>query len=264
MRLAFILVAAVVLLASGGNADACECAMSSVGVLPAEGSAAPTNTRIWTGASSDMVQITDSAGVVPATRTVVTYGRGSVTVWTPSRELAANSTVEVLMDGLRFSFTTTNGPDLEAPAPPEVEHITTVAIPGLPTCFPIGERQTTAQVEVQGEGAVLLADVNGASSLNEGTIEGAVTDLVTKGPFVLADLCGTWPGGETARVRVSAFDLAGNFSSWSQERRVVMPPVGRFDACRCSIPGGGSGRSSLLWTVVAVLAVVWRRRQRSG
>ncbi len=262
MRPSILALTAVALLAASSDVSACECALAGVPFLPLAGSAAPTNTRLWTSFDSATVSIIDRDGVVPASRTALTFPAGSVNVWTPSRELAPNSTVEVVIDGQDFSFTTTSGADLDAPEPPALEHITTMAVPGLPTCFNFGKRVKTAQVEIRSDGTINLADVNRTAVLNEAMIDGAVSDLRTTDPIMLSELCGSWPGGEAAQVRFSTFDLAGNFSSWGPERRVVMPPVGRFDACACGSPGSGHDPLALFCVCVAARVGAQRARRR--
>lgn len=260
-RYAFAIVA-IVFLAVSGDADACECALSGVPFLPSAGTTAPTNTRIWTSFDSDTISITDRDGVVPASRTTLRFPAGLVIVWTPSRELAPNSTVDVVVQGQEFSFLTSQGPDLEPPAPPAVEHITTMSFPGLPTCFSPGERVKSAQIDILTDGSINLADVNRTAMVNEVMVDGTVSDLRTEAPIFLSELCGSWPGGETARVRLSAFDLAGNFSTWGPERLVVMPPMGRFDACQCSKLGSGYHPSSLFCVCAAAIVVARRHRRR--
>jgi len=251
--------AAAAFLAATGDAKACECALAGIPFLPLAGSTAPTNTRIWTSLDSATISIIDRDGALPASRTTLGFPAGRVIVWTPARELAANSTVNVSIDGQEFSFTTAGGPDLEAPEPPTVEHITTFSFPGLPTCFSLGERVQSAQIDIRSDGTINLADVNGSSMLNEVLIDGTVSDLRTADPISLSEVCGNWPGGEAARLRVSTFDLAGNFSTWSRERRVVMPPVGRFDACSCGTLGAGHNPFGLF--NISLAALVARRRQ---
>lgn len=232
--LACVSLAAAVLL-HPAPARACSCQVGFNATLPADGAIdVPTNTKIWidgvldcNGYPSEMApRLLDPDGAdVPFTMTCLNSGNFYVQVLVlhPDAPLLPDTTYTVQPPTqIEFQFTTGAGTDDTPPEIPvevdrAVEH--TRAGP-RDTCFNDAEHWAT--LTVTGEAALFVLDAGETTDLDPVAVAGTVAE-VTAGDvlFLGSTAChgDNFPGGASRRaettIRYGAFDLAGNFSGWS-------------------------------------------------
>lgn len=261
------LVAALVALGVG-TARACSCGSFVDVRTPQPGaSEVPTNTSIWLGISEEFdfhvdaleqefVLFSPEGESLELSSTRIMVDDGDVLVITSTAQLEANARYELwLCDGMRCrdevtDFVTGDGPDFQPPElPTELDREHDGRGPG-----PCG-RAKWVDFTVEHEG-ILLVDVAGAANIDAEARTGRAT-LATSSPhFTLGrGLClGGWPGGRSADIRLAAFDLAGNFSGWSEPTSVSL------SGCGCHT----SGRDGSWLALVCVLALSRRRTTGAG
>jgi MYXO-CTERM domain-containing protein len=255
-------------------AEACSCIdpmQSTSLVAPADGATdVPVNARIWVG-SGQMPPLTDEQTGQPkepavqllddqdqfvvGTQSIIQSTDGLVYVFTPAQPLGAGRTYRARANGAGIAaFTTGSGTDTEAPAVPSVVSEDSDAAPNRegPACGP----SYWVRYELKTDGILTVADRDGTSTLNPEALSGTVTSLEQGTAFQLGrNACvDNWPGvksGDTGQVRFGTFDLAGNFSGFSQPREATIPY-----GCGCS---AGAAPGSALVLGLAMLA---RRRKR--
>jgi hypothetical protein len=248
------------------TARACSCGASVDVRAPQPGaSEVPTNTSIWLGFShnfelqlealgQEFVLFSPEGESLQLSSTRIIVDAGFLLVITPNAPLEANARHELwLCDAMTCrdevtNFVTGDGPDLEVPELPiELDREHDGHGPG-----PCGRaRWVTFEVEHEG---ILLVDVSGAASLDAEARTGRTT-LATSSPrFTLGEgLCLLgWPGGKSNDIRLGAFDLAGNFSGWSEPTSVSL------SGCGCHT----SGRKGSLLALIGLLALYRRRSAR--
>jgi MYXO-CTERM domain-containing protein len=253
-------------------ARACSCVWGSDLLAPADGEVGvPTNARIWLGArrlgwwaldstAPPTVSLENDQGTVPAARSVLASAGDSLTIITPAQELQPSTAYRILADSrLLGSFTTGAGPKLDAPAVPvEVERLTYASGPfsGTSSCG----STNSVYLRIRSDGLIAVLDKDGASTLDPAALSGSAADVSTPKELIglSSGLCRrNWPGagwGDSASVRLGTFDIAGNFSGWSEPIEVSIPLVG----CGCS--AGAGPASGLL--VLAGLGALARRGRR--
>jgi hypothetical protein len=270
------LAAATVLLAMPAPAHASSCTTYPMHVLPDESTPdVPTNARIWyvgqslqgyVDESGSLVtceeppRLLDAAGVeVPTTARSFSFAY----VLVPDAPLAQGDTYTIehgcLFGAISFpdaasrttTFTVTATTDDEPPAQPDLA---------------IGETQSTEyengfvgyHMPVEGEfEGILVVDVGGEATLDPAALGGEVALASTDTEFEIGHSCvPIWrdaePGASTT-VSFGAFDLAGNFSGWTEPEPVSVEEEG----CQCR-----AGASRVPTTAVLGLLVLLGLRRR--
>ena len=266
-------------LAMPAAARASSCTFYPVHVLPDETTASvPTNTRIWyagqalidvVGDDGSLVdcdvppRLVDAAGLeVPTTTRAFSFAY--VLVPDAPLELGAEYVVEHgclydrvsadgALDGETTRFTVTAEADDEPPAQPDVA---------------IGETRSTeyengyvgyyVPLEAEFEG-ILLVDIGAEATLDPDALAGEVSLASTDDDFVIGHACiDTWPEAEpgaSTTLAFASFDLAGNFSGWTEPEPITVDEEG----CQCR---AGTGRTPVLAWGLVLLGAWARRRPR--
>jgi hypothetical protein len=118
-----------------------------------------------------------------------------------------------------------------------------------------------ATFEVDHEAGLLVVDRDGTAIVQSDRPDGLVTTLSPRHHVSVgrSPCFENWPEAAEAartRVRFGAYDLAGNFSGWSEYEEVLIQPENEPLACRVS----ASNHTPLWLTVPGLLWVVARRR----
>jgi MYXO-CTERM domain-containing protein len=256
------LAAATVVLGMPATAHANSCEVYPTHVLPLSSTPdVPTNTRIWYAGQSlqstfdattgDLLGCDDPPRLVDADGVEVSTAARSFSfayVLVPDAPLVQGATYSIehgclnsvvsfgeAMDGVT-TFTVTAAADDEPPAQPDLA---------------IGETQSieyddfvsySLPVEGELEGSILVVDIGDEATLDPAALTVEVSLASTDTEFVIGDACvPTWreaePGASTT-VAFASFDLAGNFSGWTEPEPVT---VEGDEGCQCRTgPGGGS------------------------
>lgn len=273
--------AVTVLLGLPTTAHANSCETYPTHVLPLSSTPdVPTNTRIWyagqsiqgafdatTGELLDCAEpprLVDADGaVVPTTARSFAFAY----VLVPDAPLEQGATYSVehgclsvwvyygeSEDGIT-TFTVTAAADDEPPALPDLAIGETVS-----TEYENGFVGYHKPVEGEFEG-ILVVDLGGEATLDPAALTGEVALASTDGEFVIGHACvPTWrdaePGASTT-VAFGSFDLAGNFSGWTEPEPVAVEDEG----CQCR--AGASRAPTLAWGLL-LLGLAARRRGRFG
>lgn len=264
-----------------GTASACSCMEPGATFLnqPEDGATGvPTNALIWVGGSQTRglfdgetqhpIELVDPEGVaLPGTEGRLRSTNDTIDVFTPDLLLAANTTYEVrVADQVLSTFTTGSSTDDEPPAVPAETDRHTWSNPADPfgrtSCGPTPASHGVSLTWDMGDDSVLvLLDRDGLADVDTDLIEGSASGLAPHGSVSMGNgfVCGgdTWPearlGAETD-VQYGSFDLAGNFSGWSEAETVT---VRASSGCSTA---GGSAPTSLI-AMLALLGLVAVRRR---
>lgn len=234
----------------------CKCGSTEYGLRTLPGADAvdvPTNTRIW---GTDVESLHDDKGVaVPVARTSITDSEDSseFTVLHPLKDLAPNTTYTITTSFGTQEFTTSAGPLTTPPPVPEIEELE------QERSRDCGGKLYRATYILRGSGAVFLLDTAETAILAPEDIAGDVTAFANGPVFRLGATCGGFENvpsaptrNSTTTVRFSSFDLAGNFSGWSEPEELT------FGGCNL---GGSSSPPSL---ALLPLLLLRRRRRAHG
>lgn len=246
-------------------ARACECVGGNLVQLPApDAVGVPVNARVLAGnavlAYDEEQRPPDLIGpggpVEVAAARLETTGRAFVHVLTPVEPLQPRTTYEVALQEWqgRWRFTTGDGADEEAPAPPRLREVdASYESENHSSC---GET-SNVELSVEGGGELVLLDVNGRAQL-EG-LSGRVSDAVVAGGSLWVGTGGCHTNaqaapGEPIHVRAASVDLAGNLSAWSEELDTELPL-----GCACGAASGAEAGAGFL-----ALAAWMARRRRAA
>jgi MYXO-CTERM domain-containing protein len=231
---------------------------------PLPGETVPTNAKIWLGTDlggtgdvlfpGERLVLLDADGdaVEPMEGTIHTVD-GPLQVLDPG-ELRPETAYELWKcdatrcDSEVLHFVTGTERDDEPPSlPEEIDRTHDGHGPG-----PCG-RAAWVELSVEHDG-ILLADL-GERAVVAGPLFGSVTVATTEKSFMVGrGGCSTgFPSGDTSTIRYSAFDVAGNFSGWTE------PDPIELRGCRCA--AGPSDPP--VWIGLLVLIAFRRRRIRS-
>lgn len=260
-------------------AEASSCTAYPGRVLPnAATPDVPTNTLVWYAGQSlqhalaedgslvdcDVLpRLVDDAGQEVAT-TSRSFSFAYVLVPDAPLTLGRSYTIEhgCLFDVLAFNggidaetttFTVTAEADETAPEHPDIAVGDTVA-------HEYDNGFTGYWMEVEGEHeGVLLVDIGGQATLDPEALSGEVSLASTDTDFVIGHACvSTWPDaqpGDSTELSFASFDLAGNFSGWTEPEPVTVTDTGRG----CTV---GAGRPPAMALGLLLLGLVGRRRRR--
>ena len=226
---------------------------------------------MWLGslvAGRDVVLRDEAGAVVPATISTVTAdGMRFALVATPDAFLPAGARIEATSGGdVVTSFLVGDAIDDEPPSVPMVDAVTTrSSLPNvISPCGGFGVSEHVASFAVRHDGFVLVAVRDGGDRIDVAAISGDV-DAATleRTVTVTGGMCDSgWANAAplaTAAWRFGAFDVAGNFSGFSDEHDVTLPLPG----CSCDARGGDAPAARCAAVVVALAGVAARRRRRS-
>lgn len=258
---------------------ACSCADPAASidlVQPADGAVGvPRNARVFLGGkqvlSSDgfgekaPASLLDDEGRAVPTRETEVRGGGLVLVLHPEAPLEPGGRYTVVVAGQPLSrFTVGEVSDDVPPAPPRVVGVEThSSLDFLPlgvasSCGP----DAGARFGLEGVAAFTLAVVGDGDTLDEANVSGEVsaldTDVVLSVGRFACDA--SWPDARplaSANVRFGTYDLAGNFSGWSDPRGVVLPPPG----CRCDALGAATDDAPAFGLGLGLLVTAILRRR---
>lgn len=243
--LRFTVVALGVLAASMStrSAEACTCIQPGYGyVAPMDGAVdVPTNTKIWSALSQATLREVATQAAVSGVTTQIESFEGSAYVFTPGAPLTPGATYEVSVDGRSSRFTVGRAADTTPPGPVQVterRHTSTEGwtgfVGGQDTCGERGARNI--QLDLVGRGALTVLDLDRTSDLDPDTASGGASLIVYSDTAAIGyGACfSNWRFEQDAvGVRLGTFDLAGNFSGWSEDEQEFAPTAG----CTCTQPG---------------------------
>ena len=253
---------AVVFAIAPDVARACSCGIGLDLLWPAmDTQDVPTNMRIWVGETTSLgfgrphLRRVDDVEKVFFSTSVIRTAEGQLEVHTPTSPLAPNTRYELVgcYDEdceVITRFTTGVGPDLEPPPlPVELDRDGGGGGSRSSSCG----KTRWASVAFTSEGLAVM-------QLDEGTLDPELllgdTSIATLDHTTLVGRGGChvgWPSDDdAATVRYGAFDLAGNFSGWTE------PDTLTLGGCGCRSNASGAPALALL----AVVAVALRRRRR--
>ena len=253
-------------------ARACSCGSFVVDVAaPADGARdVPRNTRLWiTPAIEDEDVLRDEAGaVVPTRRTVVESQGRLVAVHTPLTPLVAGARYRIVREDLApTEFTVGDDFDVEPPAPPRVELVSTASSLFHACMGAVGPGESAVHLSVRHDGVLAVVAAGDGLVFDFDAVHGEVPAMTAEeDDVVLGDgSCSSgWRGAGplvSGTVHAGTFDLAGNFSGFDAGTRVTFPPPGC--SCRAAPPVRAPTRAAPAVVVVVVaVATMRRRRQR--
>ena len=283
--LALLILAAIPVLGAARSADACSCAWLETDFLaPVNGATdVPTNARVWIGSglywgepgdAEFRIELLDGDGVPVAVSVTDLMGYNDlISVLTPSVPLQAGETYRIRVDGDETlgTFTVGSGEDTSPPEVPVEEDRTSSADARIPNMMSSCGYSDVVTLTLGNAGLVQVANIEGADALDTDALEGESSDLSVDGQLRIGSAGCTWswpdaePGASTT-VRWGAYDIAGNFSGWSEPEKVTIPPAG----CSCVLGSATTQAAPLaaLLLALSVLAIrrraVWRRSGTSG
>lgn len=254
------------------DAEACECVEHVPIVRPSSVDVVvPANTKIWLeGPAANFATcgplLGPGAQPVAATRSELLDRDARfvrAVVLTPDADLLVGAEYSMTCDfygsPLHTSFTVTDPADQLAPSVPQA-HIGAVEHDGS-SGSSCGESDY-ALVELQHEGGIVVLDIAGQSQLTVDAPSGSVNDVYGADGFLIGhQVCGrhyNWSfddDGPAKDVRFGSFDLAGNFSGWSEPQEVSA-------GCSCRLAPTGAASGQVFAMVGLALVGFSRRRGR--
>lgn len=256
-------------------ADACSCWWPGEGfVAPAMNAReVPPNARIWVARGFGglrLVDVTDLEVEVQGREGALEGVDVGVSVFTPDAPLLpGHRYVAYAGEGEITRFEVGGAPDeVPPPLPVALLEDVTVETPGLFGAFR-GETScgpndwAYATYRVTHEGLFVVVDRDEAAQLAAAEPSGTVTTLAFEEHFALGRGACTfnWPeaeGGAKARVRFGTFDLAGNFSGWTDAEPLELP-----GGCSCT-SASAAGTAATAWLLVGLGALWIGRPRRAG
>lgn len=271
--LRWIAAVALALLATPTVARACSCSIGFEVLWPEQdATGVPLNTRIWVAQFDEfevpplgepLLRVFGGTTALDLTTSTIDTSNGPLTVLTPLAPLAPSTQYELIdcayvecVDGTGgtpvTSFITGTAADTDPPPRPvETDRSGDAGGSRRDSCG----KYKTATVRLDAEGLIVMNI--GDVTFDPATLSGR-TSVVTFDPEITVGrgACSTGWGTsvDSAPVRYGAFDLAGNFSGWTEPDTLT---IGRGCGCRSDAPGA----PSLLLLAVAALALRRRRRR---
>ncbi|WAS94215.1 hypothetical protein [Nannocystis punicea] len=254
---------AAALLASACNNDVvvdCDNFYGLAHRLPEPGAIeVPTNTRLWINLPLsdfnylDTIELVGPDGPVALTHSIVDTNW----IWGdpkehPGLDLWIFTPVEPLVPGLHevflagfsdWSFTVGDAFDTKPPPIPVVEDI----------AYGSDREEGHAYIALKQPMSLVVLEQEGQAELDPQTLSGEITEVYTGDELFLGrGLClDNWPGepGARTRIRLSAFDLAGNHSGYGEWIDIEIPGGCSLAASRTPPP------------LLLLLALLGRRRR---
>jgi len=261
------------------DAHACSCAFGFTEfIAPADGAAeVPTNAKVWIGGghwgmgdgdASSLLTLVDAAGVpVDVTVTEIQGDMDVLAVLAPAADLDAGSSYTVLDGGggVLTSFTVGVEGDESAPEIPIETNREASSDPRGPMPPSSCGYSDMVTIDVDSDGLFVVANVEGANALNTDGLSGSASQMTFENRLRIgkAGCTFSWPDAEpTASTEVSygAFDLAGNFSGWTDGETVTLPAAGTTTGgTSCSAAGPTNPGAAVMLLALLGLGVVRRR-----
>jgi MYXO-CTERM domain-containing protein len=261
------LVAIATVWSASATASACTCGPPPLVLdAPADGAeGVPTNTLVWieprsipTDASLDTFVLRSASAEIAVETSRIQVSFLEILVLDPLEDLEPETKhtvfacIDDACDLLVREFTTGPAADDSPPdVPVEIDRDWGAEGSDVGGGISCGKtRFVEVEVEFEGVLAIELGDVE----LDPASRSGLVEHLTTERESMLADNCiGNWPDDarDTTTVRYGAFDLAGNFSGFTEPDTIELR-----DGCGCTTdrrPGT---------TMLAVLFAMFARRRR--
>ncbi len=275
------LLSSAAFLAAAPDAQACSCLEGFTEfAAPSDGAVdVPTNAKVWIGGAffgsngdPNQLNLVDGAGQpVDVVRSTMRGDMQLLAVLTPDEELDQGGSYTVLDGGgsVVTTFTVGFSSDVEIPAIPEEVGRQGHSDQRAPTPPGSCGFSDLVTLQVASEGLFVVANVAEANGLNTDGVQGiasqmAFTDQVEIGRAVCMF---SWPDAEpnaATEVRLGTFDIAGNFSGWTDSAAVQIPQAG-FDedgniaiSTTCSSAGEVSPAAAAL--LLVGFAAVFARR----
>ena len=257
---------------------ACSCLFGwSEFVAPADGAAGvPTNAKIWIGGSHwgagegnpAELRLVDSAGEEVEVALSEMWGDSQVlAVLSPSAPLEVGASYSVLKQGGESlsTFVVGEGEDVEAPGLPVEtgrEASSDARGPFPPSSCGYSDMVV---IDVQSDGLFVVANITDEDALDTEALSGEASQMGFEGEIRMgtAGCTFSWPGAEpgaTTEVRLGTFDIAGNFSGWTEDEAIALPLAGTTTTgSSCSAATSATpGVFALLFAFLGLAAV--RRR----
>ncbi len=247
--------------------------IASVFVAPDDGSDdVVRDAKVWVAVSrradaKDVTLIDELGRAVPGRWTSI-VDDDEIAVFHPERQLAPRTTYRVMHvdNGVLSSFTTGERFS-EGPPVLGAIFIDSVTVREAGSCARSGDDDghiVVASLRAEHDGVFLAADVDGTSTFDIERFSGDVVHFVEGDTVSFGDqLCiGHWPAAApltVGRARLGAFDMAGNFSGWSDEILVEVPEAVELPRANPPTEGCASAGAPL---VVVLAAFIRRRRTR--
>jgi len=275
------LLIALTLLASSAPALSFACSCMQPGstnfVAPADGAVdVPTNALVWVGgaftgglfdgAERFAIEVVSADQVpLPGVEGRLHSNMDLIDVFTPDMLLTSGTRYEVRVgEQVVSTFTTGDSDDTEAPPmPQETERFRWSRLaqpPGFQNSCGGAASYGFSFTYDLGDGVIAMIDHDGLADVDIDLIEGSVPSLT---PFGSGSLsrgggCGgsNWDNaapGVSTDMRVGSFDVAGNFSGWSEDESITIPPAG------CSAAGSSAPVGMLALLMLSGLIGVRRR-----
>jgi MYXO-CTERM domain-containing protein len=250
-----------------GVALACSCMEPGATFLTAPQDGAvdvPPNALVWVGGSAtrglfageerfpiELIGPDDLP--VPGVEGRLSSSFDVVDVFTPDAELEAGTTYRVVVNGaVQSTFTTGSEPDHEAPDVPDEAAITTWSDPPvIPDGASCGTGRASHGISVEwqmGDRVLILLDRDGVADVDVELVQGQVPALSNFGFASLGSgfACGGDNWSEAAHgaktdLSYGGFDIAGNFSGWSEPETVTVRTRAGCDASGSGQPLGLAG-----------------------
>jgi hypothetical protein len=224
-------------LCGAGRASALSCALPELIAPRPEAVNVPTNTLIWCSSSPtnevSPIRLTDPDGVVVnGTHTRMSSSRYALWIFHPDSELLPSSdylaTCRRDYEGSDRTSPFTTGTSA-ASAPPAVPNISSMDLTAHHGYW--GDSYLATFRNVGALDSIIVLDLGGGAALDAEAPSGHVADveaLSFSQDFAVGhSVCGgNWPTanlGGSNTVALGAFDLAGQFSGWSDTRSIVLP-----------------------------------------
>jgi len=257
-----------------GTALACSCAVPQDTFFQQPDSGAtgvPLNTLVWVGTSEtrgEPIELVGPDGVaLPGIEGNLQSAWESIDVFTPDLLLDANTTYQVQVAGQTISsFTTGATTDEVPPERPDVTDLSTWSEPADPfgrtSCGPTpASHGASFTWDLQGDSVLVLLDREGLADVDTDLIEGSVPGLAPHGSVSIGNgfVCGgdTWDEarlGAQTDFQYGSFDIAGNFSGWSEPETVTVRATASCSSAGDSSPVG-------LLAMLALVGLVGVRRR---
>jgi hypothetical protein len=245
MKGAAVVAVVVCALAHAESVHACSCGDPTLGfvVFPEPGARdVPANTLIWldsiamqSGArfnASIVLRPSGSATPIEFTTTTITASVKEVNVLHPAAPLQPGAYVVLVNDAQVTEFEVADSLDDIPPTPPrEIGRQSNASIPGP---WNLCGDSYYVSFDLEGDGLIHLLDINESERIDDALVTGDAADI-SAGPLLAGRTAceTTWPeaGALThGNMRFASFDIAGNFSDWSEPFGVTTPLIG----CGCS------------------------------
>lgn len=259
---------------------ACSCTADAPRVVPIDGSVdVVRDAKIWVplGNRYEIEDLTivdeDRRLAVEGTWSTIVdnvLGDNELAVFHPGRALRANTTYGVEASFVRLgAFTTGERFTVGTPtiSSPRVDSIFVDVGGSSGECRRNSEHFVSVTVSAEHDGAFLLVDVDGVSSLNIAALDGLVVNIAAGNSIGFgSSLCaGPWPRaapGASGLARVGSLDIAGLFSGWSEEVVVDVPLLPDADEPKDDAPTSCASAPPIGSLIALCVALCVRRRQR--